>query len=303
MSKFWRGVFWFIFLVVLGLWILAIFNQRAAITFLPDFYHQLLQEYSTVILDNFPIVLSLTALLFSYKSLEISHERTEIARKQLEEAQTEKAERRLSIVLTDAFKEDDVLDNNIPLEWWALKLLVTNKSEEQVILIKLHIELETRKAVNLSPLEKMIQKSPLEPFQHSGNIAERKAYAIYDMSLHDTQRISTKSVGYIPTSDASCFSTANLINWNTREPILFTPLEEKYGPNPGEKQSWLLFGKTTPEFQTFLHQHQLELHRINCTFTTDKGEEVIEFTFPLRARMPYDLKDDLVRMSATEEER
>ncbi|WP_420643132.1 hypothetical protein [Candidatus Leptofilum sp.] len=298
MNSFWKVSFWLFFLLSFSVWIFAILSQRGELTFLSDATQQNLRQYESLVLQYFPLLLTLLALFISYMSLQISNERKEIARRQLEESRLEKAQRRLTITLMEAFKQENmyVYGSNVPLNWWVLKFILTNNGSEQEIFSELLIEMEMKIAKERTFTELVFRDTFIEPFINLGAL---RKYSRYRMYLHDPRQISNSAVG-ISTSGVRIFSSAKLVNWSSKEQVLFAPNKEIYGPNPGEKQIWLLFGKTTIEFQRFLAEEMNSLRRIICTFTTDSGKLQIEAKYSRSGTISPDFQAELERLMTTD---
>lgn len=150
---------------------------------------------------------------------------------------------------------------------WAVKLIITNRSDEPVFLNELIVDLGFRQ-----------QHLPAKQFLRELLWPSKRQVFVVHFSLYELG-LGFGLVGspivpmpcIMPDWDDTIHQSTYLVNWETRQPIRFSRRHWHRGPAPGEKEIWMLFGKMPSQLGKHLSQHGLYLATAKCHFYTDQG--------------------------------
>jgi hypothetical protein len=212
--------------------------------------------------DPLSISLSIIALLLAGLSLLDNRRRTRLEKTKYIDSQVEKAHRRFEVRINEVIKKE--IPDSEPCSIWAVKFVVTNRSDEQAFLEDLVVELGFRR---LRPSTKQIL---LELLSRSEEPVFAMSYSFVTMRLgYSSSGPSWPETS--PSWDDFFHTSTRLVNWETEKPIYLTEFDWHRGPGPGEKEVWMLFGKLPTDLGAQLLELGLYLSTIKCYFHTDQG--------------------------------
>jgi len=224
--------------------------------------------------DWISLVISFLALLVSYLSHKATRRWYALDRRKFEE---ERDRRRFDISLIEAFKHDGGPSER--LRWWGARLRVVNRTAAPIYINRLSFSLVFHK--EYSPLSVRL-------------LMFFKRYVKPDMRLSQSYGGSTVSSISGPLSfDLWNIGPVFLANWETKEPIRFSHRHPHRGPEPGEKEMWILFGKMPDNAAHRLQKRELLLSKIDCTIYTDEGTIGIVGDYSIRHKLSRHLSTKL----------
>lgn len=262
----WRRSVWI--LIVLALVLSIIVPKIAQFLFLKG----LLGTRGTIgwgelVVHYLPLAISVLALVVSFLNLLLQQ-------RKYAELQAEKTRRRFDISVDETIKQD--LPPREPCSMWAVRFLVANRSNESILLDELLVELSFRQ---IHPTTKEFLLGLLWPsMQQVSGIRFRFAEPTLDFF---TTRITPMPMKYMPHFLFWAHQFTHLVNRETREPIRFAPRHWHCGPEPGRKETWMLFGRLPAEIREYLAEQKLYLATIKCHFYTDQGVVTVSGSFAL----------------------
>jgi hypothetical protein len=197
----------------------------------------------------------------------------------------------LHISVSETIK-DEMKHPGQPLDIWAAKFVIANRSNEPVYVLKIEVRLSfylfpcpTSTADRL--LKYIFGHSPDRRFVCGFRLYEGEA--TFSSTLpRSVLEIDVEDTGWLGETHYAC-----LVNWETREPIYLFEHGEHRGPAPGNKEVWMLLGVFPPKIGYRLAKARLYLSEIGCRFYTDQGKIFVSSSYPVMQTISDTLRNDL----------
>lgn len=235
------------------------------------------------------LVISVVALLLNYFSLRYLRQRVLLEQRKYENLQAEMASRRFDITVKETIKEG--FPRFKPLSMWAAKIIVTNRTSEPILLNGLVVELNFQQWPK--PARSLLRQF-IFPSAESG---WSLFFEIYKTGLTETGWLEVQPVGDISSWCVLIPMSTYLVNWETKQPILFDKRHWHRGPAAGEKEIWMLFGRIPADLSEQLSEHNLHLAAVRLQFYTDSGTVTTSGSFAIGQTVSEDFKAELDQLA------
>jgi hypothetical protein len=236
---------------------------------------------------NWSLMISILALIstiiFNIFSHRNSQKTLNVELQRYKDEQEEKAKRQLEIKIWNSSK--NWVSSNMPLKWFGLWLIVTNRGIDQPLLARTDVILHFKEN------RPSTQFSLISIFEYLLNKPSEVtvSFPLYNGGVP----FELGQVGKKAIQEDFHFSTQfplgfYLLDWDNKKPIYYSPQNEYRMPLPGNKQRWYLFGNIPDEDGEKLMSSDFELEKVGLIFITDQGR------IELEEQMTRALGDELV---------
>lgn len=163
---------------------------------------------------------------------------------------------------------------NDPLDFWFVRFLVSNGSDEQIFFSDLYIKLGFLpwRPSSCEVLWNFLTDGPLEPIVG------------IEFRLDEQQIGAFRNLPCVPilaidqSQEDKSDKCAYLVNWISKQPIQLAQLN-RYVVEPHAKEIWALYGEPSFKLKDSFLKRGLYLATIECHFHSDQGKRTVSGTF------------------------